>query len=164
MRAFLSMLALFMCTAAAAVEPGQPAPAFAAPALQGQGDVELARYRGSVVLLDFWASWCGPCRQSLPAFERLRTELAPQGFEIVAVNVDENPRDGLDFLKKYPVTYPTVRDPQAELASRYGVQAMPSSYLIDRSGVVRAVKLGFHKNDMPKLRESISTLIREERP
>ncbi|HXG29487.1 MAG TPA: TlpA disulfide reductase family protein [Nevskiales bacterium] len=162
MRRALLILCLLASLGAEAATPGQPAPAFSAEALQGAGPIELAHYRGKVVLLDFWASWCPPCRQSLPAFERLRAEYGTAGFEVIAVNLDERPQDGLDFLKKYPVTYPTVRDPQGRLARLYDVRAMPMSYLIDRQGVLRQVHPGFNKKDLPRLRAAVAELLGEE--
>jgi peroxiredoxin len=146
----------------AGAESGQPAPEFGAVSLQNKSTLELAQYRGKVLLLDFWASWCGPCRQSLPALENMRREFGPAGFEVIAVNLDENPQDGLDFLKKYPVTYPIVQDAQGRIARLYDVQAMPMSYLIDRQGVVRHVHPGFNKKDIPRLRAVVAELMGEE--
>jgi thiol-disulfide isomerase/thioredoxin len=163
-----SLLVLMLLVAlpklALAVENGQPAPAFGAVLLQGNETVELERHRGKVLYLDFWASWCGPCRQSLPAMEKLRTEFGPAGFEVIAVNLDEQPQDGLDFLKKYPVTYPIVQDAQGRIARLYDVRTMPMSYLIDRKGVVRHVHQGFNKKDIPRLRAAVAELVREEKP
>jgi cytochrome c biogenesis protein CcmG, thiol:disulfide interchange protein DsbE len=81
---------------------------------------------------------------------------------VIAVNLDERPQDGLDFLKKYPVTYPMVRDPQGRLARLYDVRAMPMSYLIDRQGVLRQVHPGFNKKDLPRLRAAVAELLGEE--
>jgi peroxiredoxin len=146
---------------AGAVEIGQTAPAFEGAALRGDAPVRLEEYRGKVVFLDFWASWCGPCRQSLPALERLRAEFAARGFEVLAVNVDENPADGLDFVKRYAVTYPLAADPGGAVAQMYDVKAMPSSYLIDRKGVVRHVHRGFRNSDLPGLRQTLGQLLGE---
>lgn len=162
MRSLFFVLGFLLSQSACAIEQGQPAPAFEGKPLAGTAPVHLADYKGRVVLLDFWASWCGPCRQSLPLFEKMRGEFGARGFEVVAVNVDEDPQDGLDFLKKYPVTYPTLRDPQGAIALQYDVKAMPSSYLIGRDGRVQVVKLGFYKNDMPKLRDAVTALLGEE--
>ena len=163
-----SLLALMLFVAlpklAMAVESGQPAPAFGAVLLQGKETIELEHHRGKVVLLDFWASWCGPCRQSLPALEKLRTEFGPAGFEVIAVNLDADPQDGLDFLKKYPVTYLIAKDEQGRIARLFDVQTMPMSYLIDRQGVVRHVHQGFNKKDIPRLRAAVAELVGEEKP
>jgi peroxiredoxin len=150
------------CAAATAVESGQPAPAFSAPALPAGGDVSLADYAGQVVYLDFWASWCAPCRQSLPWMEEQRREFADRGFEVIAINVDENPRDALKFLERVPVSYPVVADHRGQLANLYNVSEMPSSFLIDRQGVVRLVHRGFNKSDAARLRQQIATLVGED--
>jgi thiol-disulfide isomerase/thioredoxin len=158
----LLLLALPLAALAGA-QTGQPAPVFeGAPLLREGAPIRLEDYRGKVVYLDFWASWCAPCRVSLPLLEELRRQYQASGFEVIAVNVDENPEDALDFLKKYPVTYPIVRDPQQAVARLYDVPAMPTSYLIGRDGVVHAVKHGFKKNDMPKLNEAVAKLVKGE--
>jgi thiol-disulfide isomerase/thioredoxin len=147
---------------AAAVERGQPAPAFATASLGKTAAVRLEDYRGKVVYLDFWASWCGPCRLSLPWMEELRREFAPAGFEVIAVNVDEAPADGLRFLARHPVSYPVAGDAQGAIAALYDVSDMPSSYLIDRAGTVRLVHRGFNRDDAPRLREAVARLVAEQ--
>ena len=160
-RAIVLCLAGFIPALAGAVEPRQMAPLFEGASLRGGDPVRLEDYRGKVVLLDFWASWCGPCRQSLPALERMRTDYAARGFEVLAVNVDEQPADALDFLKRYAVTYPVVQDSRGVLAELYDVKGMPSSYLIDQRGVVRVVHRGFRKKDLPRLRRAVAKLLGE---
>jgi thiol-disulfide isomerase/thioredoxin len=164
MRIIVLVLGLLLSWVAVAAETGQPAPLFRGEPLQGKEAVELERYRGQVVYLDFWASWCGPCRQSLPALEQMRGEYGPAGFEVIAVNLDAAPQDGLDFLEKYPVTYPTVQDSAGNIARLYQVRTMPMSYLIDRRGMVRHVHQGFNKKDLPRLRAAVSELLGEEQP
>ncbi len=94
------MLSLWLTAApgALALEPGDAAPAFTAPALDGSQDVSLADHRGKVVYLDFWASWCAPCLQSLPQLQTLQRELGDEGFQVVAVNVDQDPDKGRRLL------------------------------------------------------------------
>jgi len=164
MRFLILAIGLLLPAFASAAGPGQPAPLFGAVLLQGKETVELEHHRGKVVLLDFWASWCGSCRQSLPALESLRSEFGPAGFEVIAVNLDTDPQDGLDFLKKYPVTYPIVQDTQGRIARLFDVRTMPMSYLIDRQGVVQQVHQGFNKKDMPRLRAAVSELVGGEKP
>lgn len=154
-------MVLFVAVQAAAVEKDEPAPMFEALRLGQDQRLVLEQYRGKVLYVDFWASWCGPCRQALPALDAMRTEFGKDGFEVIAVNLDQKPEDGLDFLKKYPVTYPTVQDSQGLVAKLYNVRTMPMSYLIDRQGVVRHVHEGFNKKDIPRLRAAIMKLLGE---
>ena len=152
MNRVLCAFALSLPLLAGAAETGQPAPSF--PALEAQ--------RGKVVLVDFWASWCGPCLQALPRYEALRQELHAGGFEVIGVDVDQHPQDGAKLLKTLHLSYPQVPDAQGELAERYGVNGMPSSYLIDRRGVVRQTHTGFEKNDIEPLRKAVAQLLEEK--
>jgi len=122
----------------------------------------LTAYRGKVVYLDFWASWCSPCRKSMPALNRLRNELKDSGFELVAINVDENNADAQQFLSKHPVDYPVILDPAASCPEIYGLQGMPTSYLIDRNGVIRDIHTGYRHGDVQLIRARIVTLLEED--
>ncbi len=149
----------------AGVRVGDPAPPVILPVLAGadQASLDLATLRGRVVYVDFWASWCGPCRLSFPRLQALRDELGPRGFEVVAVSVDESEEDARSFLEQVPVSYPVVRDGSGETPARFGVLGMPSGYLLDRDGVVRAVHQGFRRGDEQRLRAEVLALL-EERP
>jgi len=144
---------------AASVESGEPAPQFNAPALEGGGTVSLSEHRGKVVYLDFWASWCPPCRTAMPVLEGLRREFAGDAFQVVAVNLDRDKDDALEALEKTPVGYPSASDPDGRLPEQFGVGTMPTGYLIDRSGVVRYVHEGFRRGDGDRLREEIRALL-----
>ena len=109
--------------------------------------LDLANSRGRVVYLDFWASWCGPCRQSFPWMETMKSTYGGQGFEIVAVNLDRDRADADKFLKQFHPTFDVRFDPKGELAELYRVQGMPSSMLIDRHGVTRFTHVGFRPVD-----------------
>ena len=148
---------------AAGIQPGQQAPALTLPSLakQPSGSVSLAELRGKVVYLDFWASWCGPCRVSFPQLEQLRSELGSRGFEVLAVNVDEFEADALQFLEEVPVSYPVVRDASGDSPARFGILGMPTGFLIDRQGMVRAVHQGYRKSDGAKLRADILQLLKD---
>jgi len=121
----------------------------------------LDELNGKVVYLDFWASWCGPCRMSFPRLEQLRQELGSLGFEVLAINVDEFEADALKFLSEIPVTYPSLYDGGGTAPQQYGILGMPTAYLIDRQGQVRLVHQGFRKNDEVQLRAEIIELLGE---
>jgi thiol-disulfide isomerase/thioredoxin len=156
-------LALLTALASAApTEEGRPAPAFALPSLTEQGRVvDLASLRGKVVYVDFWASWCGPCRVSFPLLNEIRSELHERGFEVVAINVDEYLEDALAFLGEIPVDYLVVRDPLGTTPAAYGILGMPTGFLIDREGTVRRVHQGFRKSDGPRLRKEVLEILEE---
>ena len=102
-RSFISaslLLGLLATTQASALEEGDRAPSFAAPSLTGEGTVELNKYRGKVVYLDFWASWCGPCLKAIPEIEDMRSDFPADDFQILAVNLDQKEKKALRFLKR----------------------------------------------------------------
>lgn len=96
--------------------------------------LDLGKYQGNVVYLDFWASWCGPCVKSFPWMQSMHEKYASQGLKIVAVTVDESAADVEAFLKKYPVDFEIVHDPEGKLAAEYGLVGMPSSFIFDQQG------------------------------
>jgi len=114
-----------------------PAPDFTLVNPAGK-KVSLKDYRGKVVFLNFWASWCGPCRGEMPGMDKLYREFKGRGFEILAVNVKDKNDDAVKFIKELKISYPVALDPEGEIGLLYGAWAMPSTYLIDRKGVVLA--------------------------
>ena len=150
---------LLVGPSAFALEPGDPAPSFSAPALDGGADVSLEAHRGKVVYLDFWASWCTPCLQSLPKLEELQRELGTDGFQVVAVNVDQDPEKGRRLLAKLGVGYPSASDPKGELPGVYELPTMPTSFVIDADGVIQLVHSGFREGDLEELRPRIQKLM-----
>jgi thiol-disulfide isomerase/thioredoxin len=159
----LAVLVLALAGTADALQTGQKAPAVAGARLDGQGQLSLAEMKGKVVYLDFWASWCKPCALSLPALDGFRKEFPSKDFAVLAVNVDREPALAKAFLSRRPVGYPSIFDPKGELPVRFGVETMPTSFLIDRNGVIRRVHRGFRKEDVPELRSAIQELIRTGR-
>lgn len=122
-------------------EVGSRFPDLAAADLEGElPDLRAAK----VVIVDFWASWCGPCRQSFPVYEELHRQYADDGVVIVAVNVDERPSDMEKFLSRHPVSFAVVRDASQEFVSKVSPPSMPTSFVLDGEGVVRFVHRGFH--------------------
>ena len=157
--AFALATGLFLCIDALALDVGQKAPEFKAPALTGKTKLSLAAYRGKVVYLDFWASWCPPCLTSIPQLEELRKQFPSDQFQILAVNVDQDPKKALKFLERTKVGYPSATDPRGTIPASFGIETMPTSFLIDRRGVIRYVHHGFRKGDVTPLRERIAQLI-----
>lgn len=156
-----SALTLLLSTATVeALEKGQVAPEIGLTDLSGNA-VKLSALRGKVVLVDFWASWCAPCRESLPVLERLSKSYADKGLVIVGVNIDKTPELARSFLSKnkLTLTFPVVNDKKHEVAGRYEPPTMPSSYVIDKEGRVRGVHAGFKASDATKLEAEIKALL-----
>ena len=138
--AFLVVIAA-VPAAFASHREAQPAPDFALPTTNGT--VSLQQLQGKVVYVDFWASWCIPCRQSFPWMATMSDKYGAQGLQVVAINLDKS-RDLADaFLDKYPASFTVAFDPYGKTAERFHVQAMPSSFLIDRTGKIVLVHEGF---------------------
>ena len=155
------LCALLGAPGAVASEPR--APVVTLPRLADGAPFELGSLAGRVVLVDFWASWCGPCRRSLPAYGALRAELAPRGFEVVAINLDEHAADARAFLERHPLAFVVVRDERGDSARAFGVRTMPSSYLVGCDGTIRARHAGFEASELPALRARIEALLEEAR-
>ncbi len=144
---------------ALAIEPGQKAPDFRAKKLDGEDTLGLSEYKGKVVYLDFWASWCPPCLNAIPALEQLRSEFPASKFQILAVNLDTKTHKALKFLARQQVGYPSISNPEGDIPRKFGVETMPSSYLIDREGVVRYVHEGFRDGDLEAIRNEVKRII-----
>ncbi len=139
----LWLLAVWLlATCARAAQPGDAAPAFTLP--EGDGKtVAIDQLRGRVVYVDFWASWCGPCRRSFPWMGEMQRKYGDGGLTVVAVNVDKKREDAAKFLAHTPGAFTIVYDPAGSVASSYDVKGMPTSYLVDRAGRIVAVDSGF---------------------
>jgi thiol-disulfide isomerase/thioredoxin len=121
--------------------------------------LELSPYRGRVVVVDFWASWCKPCRQSIPWLNALKARYGASGLTIIGVNVDAERRDADRFLRDVPIDFQVVFDPDGNIARQFKVQAMPTSYLIDRSGKIVKTHLGFRDAKKDEAEAAIKTLL-----
>jgi thiol-disulfide isomerase/thioredoxin len=130
--------------------------------LEGQNKpVELSKYRGQVVYLDFWASWCQPCRKSFSWMNKMQSLYGKEGFKVIAINLDESREKANTFLKQVPAGFDVAFDPRGNTAESYNIKAMPSSYIIDKHGKVVHANLGFRGDDEEKLEEKIRNLIRQ---
>jgi len=161
MRFVLAALAIFASLPAAAVEAGMPAPTLSMAPLEGGAPVTLGGLKGSVVYVDFWASWCVPCRLSMPALEDLYKRNKSRGFAVVGVNKDASVADARRFLAKLPVSFTLVQDGADAAARGFDVKAMPSGYLVDRKGLVRQVHRGFTAETGATLEKEIDSLLKE---
>jgi thiol-disulfide isomerase/thioredoxin len=142
-----------------AQKPGESAPALKAT-IAGK-PAALADFRGKVVYVDFWASWCTPCRQSFPIYESLHKELAAQGFVLLGVNKDMKPADAERFLARTPVSFTTFADSDDSWAKAFAVKTMPTGILIDRKGRIRYIHSGFTSKTEGELRAQVAELLKE---
>lgn len=154
----IGMLLLSATTSLAAWNTGTVLPDLTKFKLEGTVP-SLAR---KVVLVDFWASWCGPCKSSFPALNSLQKDYHAKGFLILAVNQDKTGEAMKTFLTEHPVNFTTLRDPENKLVAAADVSSMPSSYLVDRAGKIRYVHRGFHgEKTLAQYRKEIELLLAE---
>lgn len=125
----------------------------------------LPDLKGKVVVLDFWASWCGPCKASFPTLEELHKKYAERGVVVLGVNVDKTPEPMRAFLKEHPVTFPIVQDAGHTLIAAAAVKAMPTTVIVGRTGMIRAIHSGFTTKEGPeKLSEAIEACLAQTEP
>ena len=148
----------FAAPFARAANVGAPAPGLALPTASGE-TVALDQMRGKVVYVDFWASWCGPCRKSFPWMAEMQKKYGPSGFTVVAVNVDKKRPDAERFLQATPAQFTVVYDPAGTAPAAWDVKAMPTSYIIDAKGNVAMVESGFKDENVPELENRIKALV-----
>ena len=148
-----AVLASAVTMPAHALAPGQAAPPFEL------GAVKLSAYQGKLVYLDFWASWCGPCRQSFPWMNAMQARYGAQGLQIVGVNVDAQQGDAIRFLATTPATFVVAFDPAGATPKSYGIKGMPSSVLIGADGKVLYEHSGFRPADQAELENRIKSAL-----
>jgi thiol-disulfide isomerase/thioredoxin len=155
---FTLLFLIFYCSLAHSVEIGATAPE--CPAMSAK-NLNAAAFKGKVLLIDFWASWCAPCRQAMPFLNALHKAYLKDGFKVIGINVDENTEEAMALLKTVSVDYPSAYDPKGECPRAFSVKAMPSSYLVDKQGKIRLIHLGFRSEDKATLSKEISELLKE---
>jgi peroxiredoxin len=141
---------------------GQPAPAFSLPLRGGTTPLGLDKLRGQVVMVNFWASWCGPCREEFPLLDQVYKKYKTLGFTMLGVNVEPESKDAEGFIAKTPVTFPIVFDKDSSVSKLYHVEGMPSTVLIDRNGVLRWVHRGYKPGDENEYLDHVRALLREK--
>ncbi len=140
--ACLSVVMGLALPSSAAVPVASSAPDFTLRSLNG-ANTRLQELRGRVVMVNFWATWCGPCKQEMPQLNRLHEKYSRSGFVLLGVNVDEDPHNAAAVAAKLGITFPVLLDTDKKVSDRYDLQAMPSTYLIDRDGKVRYLHRGY---------------------
>jgi thiol-disulfide isomerase/thioredoxin len=166
MRSFFCFLACCLLFAGAPTgakaEPVRAVPVCPLKSLADGKPLDLRQFRGKVVYVDFWASWCSTCAQSFPFLSRLSDDLEGRGLVVVGINVDERPQDAVAFLGKHPATFVLASSPDMECPKAFAVPGMPASFLIDRQGRLRSSHLGFRRSDADKLRQQVTQLLDEK--
>jgi thiol-disulfide isomerase/thioredoxin len=156
---FSSLLLVMSHSLLAATVQGA-APDFTLKSLSGE-NLKLSELRGEVVMVNFWASWCGPCRQEMPLLEQLYKRYQPMGFTILGINVEEDIGAAKKVLQELPVSFPILFDQENIISERYQVSAMPSTFLLDRDGKLRYLHKGYQPGYEERYQAQIRELIRE---
>jgi thiol-disulfide isomerase/thioredoxin len=158
--ASLVLTALIVSLPAVAGSGTGPAPQFTLAA-RGGNSLSLAQYKGQVVMLNFWASWCGPCRQEMPLLENIYKKYNKMGFTLIGVNVEPDSKAADAWLQQTPVSFPVIYDKDSTVSRAYNVAGMPSTVIIDRKGNIRVLHQGYKAGDENGYQDNIRMLVRE---
>ena len=150
------LFSLFMSSAVQATK----APVFELPGETGQ--ISLQQYRNQVVYVDFWASWCVPCKHSFPWLNKMQERYGEDGFKVIGINVDKEKALADKFLEIVPASFDIAYDPEGAVADLYSLKVMPSSYLIDRDGNLVHAHKGFKSSDGSRMEDMIRKLLKNE--
>ncbi|MDH5368975.1 MAG: TlpA family protein disulfide reductase [Gammaproteobacteria bacterium] len=131
------------------------------PLKTDNGNIKLSDFNGTVIYLDFWASWCIPCRKSFPWMNDIQKKFGNKGFKVIAVNLDEEHNKAKAFLDKIPANFTIAYDPDGVSATAFKVKGMPSSYLIDRTGNIISSHIGFREKEIPTMENKIKLLLKK---
>ena len=156
----MTVAAMLMSIAIAGGSSG-PAPDFSLTSRDGSV-VQLSSLKGNVVLINFWATWCAPCRQEMPLLDAIYRKYNRLGFEMLGVNVEDDAKGAERYLAETPVTFPILFDPTGKVSKQYNVKAMPSTVLVDRQGNVRHVHFGYKPGYENDYQDQIRALVREK--
>jgi len=157
----LAIATLVMSLSAQAVGVDAQAPDFTLESLHGS-NLRLQERRGEVVLINFWASWCGPCRQEMPILDRLHQRYRDAGFSVLGVNVEGKRKPAEKIAKKSKVTFPVLIDAGQKVSESYELEAMPTTVVVDRNGKIRYIHRGYKSGDEAKYIEVVKQLIAED--
>ncbi|WP_236606059.1 TlpA family protein disulfide reductase [Sandaracinus amylolyticus] len=154
----IAVFALTIAASAMALDPGARAPELGLRDLQGN-QVTIASLRGRVVVVDFWASWCEPCADSMPVYQRLYNQYRERGLTIVGISQDQRVDNARQFASRHHLSFPVLFDEGHAIANRYRPSRMPTSYVIDRGGIVRHVHAGYRSGDGDRLEREVVALL-----
>jgi peroxiredoxin len=157
---FAAFAAVVLFAIPALADTTSPAPQFTLAA-KGGSNVSLSQYKGQVVMINFWASWCGPCREEMPLLESIYKKYNKLGFTMIGVNVEPDSKAADEWLKATPVSFPILYDTDSKVSKLYEVAGMPSTVIIDRNGNLRKLHRGYKPGDENEYLDSIRSLIRE---
>ena len=153
------LLWLFFCSPVYAVEQDQSLPDFTLKSMTGE-NIRLEELRGQVVLINFWASWCGPCRQEMPVLQEIHSRYKRLGFTVLGINVDEEPAKARRVIERMTLDFPLLLDTNQNVSESYDVNAMPFTVLVDRDGRVRYVHRGYKPGDEAQYIDKLKPLLR----
>jgi peroxiredoxin len=162
-RSFAGLVAAIALNIASAAAPnitGQAAPDFALRTLD-QSNLRLSEFRGQVVLINFWASWCGACRQAMPIFNEMQEKYGQAGLVMLSINVDDEAHRALHMAQSLKIRFPVLLDEQKAVSRLYQLETMPLTVLIDREGTVRFVHVGYNVGDDTKFVAPLRSLLNE---
>ncbi len=159
-KSMIAAAAISAATLASALTIDEPAPDFTLKSRDGN-NLRLNEFKGEVVLVNFWASWCGPCRVEMPHLEDLQQKYGDLGFTVLGVNVDKDPALADKILKDIPVSFPVLLDPKGQVSALYEVNAMPITVMVDKDGKIRDIHKGYKAGYEKKYAKQIKALIRE---
>lgn len=161
LRIILLVLSIFMGSSLASSGlTGQTAPDFVLKSATGE-NLRLSEYRGDVVMINFWATWCGPCRQEMPLLDELYGRYQRVGFNLLGVNIDDDSRRAMAMVNELGISFPVLFDEDKKVSKLYEVEAMPLTILLDREGTVRHVHHGYQPGYEQKYLNEIRSLLRE---
>jgi len=161
LRIWVGITAVVLVTSASSAGIKQsPAPDFSLKSVAGE-NLRLSELRGEVVLINFWASWCGPCRQEMPVLSELHDRYKTLGFTVLGVNVEEDSGKARKLLQEMPVSFPVLLDNESVVSKQYDVVAMPSTVLVDREGNMRYLHKGYKPGLEDVYLQQVRDLVRE---
>ena len=162
MNKLIAFFLTYLSLSAYAVELEETVPDFTLKQFEG-GNLRLAELRGDVVLINFWASWCGPCRQEMPILQKIHQRYQKMGFTVLGVNVDDDISKAKRIVKGMTLNFPLLMDTQQEVSKAYGVNAMPFSVLVDREGTIQYIHRGYKPGDEAQYVNRLKALLRQSR-